>query len=125
MITYKDSIKKIYVELTQKCNLNCPACFRCNWTREPADMSEAVFQKILDDDTRAETIVVGGVGEPTIHPVFAGYSKRLARKAGGNLELTSNAYNWDKDTLQAIAQYYKKVTVSVDGLPDTFQATRV
>ena len=84
-------------------------------------MPEAVFQRILDDKTTAEKVVIGGVGEPTAHPLFAEYSRRLAHE---NMELTSNAYIWDEDTIQAMVACYKKVTVSVDGLPPSFYAAR-
>jgi uncharacterized Fe-S cluster-containing radical SAM superfamily enzyme len=90
-------------------------------------MSEDVFSRILEDKARTEAIVVGGVGEPTSHPRFAEYSKRLALSAvnaNDNLELTSNAYQWDENTLKTMVEHYKKVTVSVDGLPPSFFEAR-
>ena len=121
MLTYQDSIQKIYIELTQHCNLNCQSCFRCNWTRPPVHMNEPVFCKVLAEAALAETVVIGGIGEPTSHPQFSEYSRLLAHQ---NMELTSNAYYWDEDTLQTIIDCYKKVTVSVDGLPESFLAAR-
>ena len=121
MITYTDSIKKIYIELTQNCNLNCKFCFRTGRKRQPADMQEHVFQRVLESVPPAQTIVIGGVGEPTAHPQFAEFSKRLAHE---NMELTSNAYIWDDKTIGTIVTHYKKVTVSVDGLPSSFYAAR-
>jgi len=84
-------------------------------------MSETVFAEIVDETASAKTVVIGGVGEPTAHPEFCRYSRLLAHE---NMELTSNAYQWDEDTLQTIATLYKKVTVSVDGLPESFLAAR-
>jgi len=84
-------------------------------------MDEAVFAKIATETTSAKTIVVGGVGEPTAHPQFCHYSRLLAHE---NMELTSNAYRWDDNTLQTIADLYKKVTISVDGLPASFFEAR-
>ncbi|MDR2590460.1 MAG: SPASM domain-containing protein [Oscillospiraceae bacterium] len=127
MITYTDKIKKIYIELTQKCNLNCRACFRVNWKNEPIDMQEDVFLKILNDDVLSETTVIGGIGEPTAHPRFVEYSKRLMTETEGkqsNLEITSNAYHWDNQIIETLVKYYQKVTVSVDGLPQTFLNAR-
>ena len=121
MITYNDSIKKIYIELTQNCNLNCRSCFRCNWKKQPVDMPENVFNRILSDETIAESIVIGGVGEPTAHPKFQEYSKRLAHE---NMELTSNAFMWSDETIQTMVKHYKRVIVSVDGLPQSFYAAR-
>jgi len=84
-------------------------------------MTEAVFDRVLDEASSIKTIVIGGVGEPTAHPKFIRYSEALAHE---NMELTSNAYDWDEDTLQTILALYKKVTVSVDGLPQSFFAAR-
>jgi len=84
-------------------------------------MPEEVFDRILADETVAESIVIGGVGEPTAHPKFAEYSKRLCHE---KMELTSNAYEWNEETIQTIVMHYKRVTVSVDGLPPTFQKAR-
>ena len=127
MITYEDNIKKLYIELTQNCNLKCHSCFRGNWIHKPVDMSEDVFSKILDDKIIPETIVIGGVGEPTAHPMFTQFSRRLAENAfnaNDNIELTSNAYIWDNTTIQTMVSHYKKVTVSVDGLPESFRIAR-
>jgi len=90
-------------------------------------MPPEVFEKILDESIQAETIVVGGVGEPTIHPQFNEHSARLAHSACNafnNMELTSNAYIWDNDTIRTLVDHYKKVTVSVDGLPPSFYKIR-
>ena len=121
MITYSDNINKIYIELTQHCNLNCRSCFRHGWRRPPVHMAGDVFARASAEAQAAKTVVIGGVGEPTTHPKFCEYSRLLAHE---NLELTSNAYEWDDDMLATIARLYKKVTVSVDGLPDSFLAAR-
>jgi len=84
-------------------------------------MSEEVFTRVRESVPLAQTVVVGGVGEPTTHPDFCKYSQLLAHE---DMELTSNAYCWDEDVLHTIASFYKKVTVSVDGMPDSFSAAR-
>jgi len=84
-------------------------------------MSEDIFQRIINEKSLAQTIVIGGVGEPTAHPLFNSYSKHLAHD---NLELTSNAYEWSGETIQTLIDHYKKVTVSVDGLPQSFFSAR-
>jgi len=84
-------------------------------------MPEKVFNRILKDETIAEVIIVGGVGEPTVHPKFVEYTRRLNHE---NMELTSNAFKWSDETIQTMVTHYKRVTVSVDGLPPTFQKAR-
>jgi MoaA/NifB/PqqE/SkfB family radical SAM enzyme len=84
-------------------------------------MRHDVFEKVREASATAKTVIVGGIGEPTAHPEFDRYSRLLAHE---NMELTSNAYCWDEFTVQTILDCYKKVTVSVDGLPDSFFAAR-
>ena len=84
-------------------------------------MSEDVFKKVLGRKALAETIVIGGVGEPTAHPRFAEYSNRLDHK---DMELTSNARDWSEEAIRAMVTNYKRVTVSVDGLQPTFYTFR-
>ena len=140
MLHYRNKIQKIYIELTEHCNLNCPSCFRINWAKEPIHMHRDVFGKLLDSAAQTGTVVIGGIGEPTAHPKFNEYSKLLAQLgfagqkqdpltilapvAQKSLELTSNAYCWPENILDTIASFYKKVTVSVDGLPNFFKRAR-
>jgi len=84
-------------------------------------MSEEVYSKILEEASIAKTIVISGIGEPTAHPEFSRFSQMLAHE---QMEITSNAFDWDEDTLDTLLTYYKKVTVSVDGLPQSFLQAR-
>jgi len=84
-------------------------------------MSQEVFSKVLAEVHNIETLVIGGIGEPTAHPLFAEYSQKLSHNF---MELTSNAFFWDDKTLETIVLHYKRVTVSVDGLPEFFQIAR-
>ena len=121
MLNFQTEIQKIYIELTEHCNLNCKSCFRTNWTSPPVHMDSEVFSRVCGEAESCNTVVIGGIGEPTAHPRFCEYSKILAHE---NMELTTNAYKWDYDTLNTILGLYKKVTVSVDGLPHNFAASR-
>ncbi len=118
---YENKLKKIYMELTERCNLNCVNCFRNTWEHIPSDMSLEVFSKIKEDLPKLDSIAIAGIGEPTVHPKFVQFSEELKEF---NLELTTNAFNWSGDVIGTIAKHYKKVTISVDGLPNTFKAIR-
>jgi len=90
-------------------------------------MSAKVLRNIIYEGIKAETVVIGGVGEPTMHPRFSEYSKKLRYSdafRGSKIELTSNAFAWDEETVQTITECYEKVTVSVDGLPPSFLTAR-
>lgn len=118
------SIRKVYLELTQRCNLNCTSCFRQNWDFPQTQMSEEIFEHCLNDLKQIdslEEIVLGGIGEPTMHPKFKEWVKCLPDV---KLTVTSNAYMWDDELIDLLASRFSKVVVSVDGLPDTFHIIR-
>ena len=62
-------LKKLYIEPTTKCNLDCRMCFRHTWFDEPiCDLSLEDFRRTLATMPRSvETIFFGGMGEPLFH----------------------------------------------------------
>ncbi|MDD5657671.1 MAG: radical SAM protein [Elusimicrobia bacterium] len=62
---------KVYVEPTSRCNLSCRTCIRQTWDEPQGDMSAAVFGKLIESLRRfphLESVMLGGFGEPTVHP---------------------------------------------------------
>ena len=60
----QDTLEKLYIEPTSRCNLNCKMCFRKTWINEvAADMELFVFDRALQTmpDT-VKTIFFGGMG---------------------------------------------------------------
>ncbi len=124
MLSYENELKKVYLELTVKCNLNCRNCFRRNWGTPLEDMTLETAKKIHDDlqaFSNVKEIVFGGIGEPTIHPKFLDI---VAIFRDYRLLLTSNAFFWSDETLDAIMENFDTIIVSVDGLEDTFKEIR-
>ena len=64
--------KKVYVEPTSLCNLNCSICFRHGWFDEPkGHMCQATFDSLvchLASTDSVEEVFFGGMGEPLFHP---------------------------------------------------------
>ena len=57
----------LYLEVTNRCNLLCETCPRTFETLEPpADMSWALFTKIVDQVPNIARVVLHGVGEPML-----------------------------------------------------------
>jgi len=57
----------LYLEVTNRCNLLCETCPRTFETLEPpADMSMALFQRIVDQVPNLQRAVLHGVGEPML-----------------------------------------------------------
>lgn len=71
MVMYEDSIRKLYIEPTSMCNLNCKMCFRNSWIEEEQGlMSSEVISKIyksVQSQKSIEKVVFAGMGEPLIH----------------------------------------------------------
>lgn len=88
----QDKLKKLYIEPTSNCNLNCKMCFRNTWVNEPlADMDMSIFQAILRTMPESvETVFFGGMGEPMIHPEIITMVKAVVAK-GKRVELLTNA----------------------------------
>ena len=84
-------LKKLYIEPTTKCNLNCKMCFRHTWFDEPfCDLSLEDFRRVLDTMPKSvETIFFGGMGEPMFHKDILTMI-RLAAETGAEVELLTN-----------------------------------
>ena len=65
------TLKRVYVELTNRCNLNCSTCMRNVWDVQYGQMSMDVFEQILSSLDQAHEkpeLFFGGYGEPLSHP---------------------------------------------------------
>ena len=84
-------LKKLYIEPTTKCNLNCKMCFRHTWFDEPfCDLSLEDYKQVLATVPKSvETIFFGGMGEPMFHKDILTMI-RLAAETGAEVELLTN-----------------------------------
>jgi tungsten cofactor oxidoreducase radical SAM maturase len=117
-------VRKVYLELTQRCNLNCISCFRRNWEGELGEMSMETLLNCIDHFTGLEAleeIVLGGIGEPTIHSRF---NEIIGLLPDVTLSITTNAFDWSDETIDTLARNFERVIVSVDGLHGTFHDIR-
>ena len=84
-------LKKLYIEPTTKCNLNCKMCFRHTWFDEPfCDLSLEVYRRVIQDmPSSVETVFFGGMGEPLFHKDICEMI-RIAAETGADVELLTN-----------------------------------
>ncbi len=86
-------LKKVYVEITNRCNLGCCTCIRNVWD-EPCDiMPQTVFDciiKSLQTVSPSPTVFFGGLGEPLLHEHVTEMIKQ-AKTIGSRVELITNA----------------------------------
>jgi MoaA/NifB/PqqE/SkfB family radical SAM enzyme len=111
-----DQLKKLYIEPTSNCNLNCTMCFRKTWLDEPfADMDAKTFDRVMDTMPEGvETIFFGGMGEPLFHKDVIPMLRRAASKAG-RVELLTNGTLLTKETsAELLDAGLTKLWVSVD-----------
>jgi MoaA/NifB/PqqE/SkfB family radical SAM enzyme len=106
----------ISLELTNHCNLRCGYCTNPTTLRPRGVMGERTFQRLLDELALGGIYSVGicGNGEPTLHPRFADYVRRLSR-AAPFVTLTSNWQRVTDDVTMAALESVREIHVSVDG----------
>ncbi len=120
LVKPKLDLRILFIEPTTRCNLKCEMCFKQHWTEREGDMEWDLFEKILRDATRfprLETIVFGGIGEPTVHPRIGEMIER-ASKIGFKTYITTNGLFLDTYRLLELVE--KGLTgfyFSVDYIP--------
>jgi tungsten cofactor oxidoreducase radical SAM maturase len=119
VIPKKNDLKKIYIEVTNRCNLNCKMCFRRFWKDPLGEMRFEDFKKVfsqLKDFPELKTVYLGGIGEPTIHPNFLDIAK-MVKEGGYRLEFGSNGTRLAEFADDLVKIGVDKIMVSIDA-PD-------
>ncbi len=97
-------LKKIYIEITNRCNFHCPFC--CKDEREKSDMDRRTFRNIAERiRPYTDYVYLHVLGEPLIHPQFAGIVED-ARSLGLHVNLTTNGRQVaeQKEVLRSVRQ---------------------
>lgn len=116
--------QKVYLELTNSCNLNCTICYRQSWQQETGEIDPAVLDRLIDELKTYKSppeIVLGGIGEPLFYRDFAGVASRLQDFP---LTLTSNGTLLHNREIASSLRGFKRVVVSIDGVDETYQKIR-
>lgn len=121
IVPLKPDINKVYIELTNKCNLNCQMCIRRSWLEQLEEMTYEDYTLILEQLTELpelKTVVFGGLGEPTAHPRFKDIvNATRAKLPNVELVLTTNGTLIDKFQDLIIDNFYIMI-VSIDAVND-------
>jgi len=111
-------LARIYIEPTNRCNLNCVTCIRNNWDEPLGEMSSAVFEQIvagLKALSASPGIFLGGLGEPLSHPHIVDMVKEL-KSLGSSVELITNGTLLTKNlSRQLIDAGLDMLWISLDG----------
>jgi MoaA/NifB/PqqE/SkfB family radical SAM enzyme len=111
-------LAKVYIEVTNLCNLDCQTCMRNVWGEPSGLMSDATFEKIFTEIQGMlvlPTVFFGGYGEPLIHPKISEWVKKF-KSIGARVEMISNGLLLTEErSLQFIRAGLDVLWVSLDG----------
>lgn len=116
-----DNLRKIYIEPTTLCNLDCRTCIRHTWNETQGHMPWDVFQSLmegLDTFPQAKTMSFAGFGEPLFHPRIVDMI-RCACDRGMRTEMTSNGILLTPEMANDLINAgLNQFVVSIDGADD-------
>ena len=107
--------KQVYIEITNKCNLNCPFC--PNDTLEKHEMNLENIDYILNEvKDYTDTVCLHIQGEPLLHSSFLSVVG-LCHKYGLNINLTTNGVLINK-LLEVLRVYqnFKMINISLQAM---------
>jgi MoaA/NifB/PqqE/SkfB family radical SAM enzyme len=113
-----DRLARLYVEPTNRCNLDCRTCMRHGWEENLGFMKFDLFEKIMTEIGAfpgPREIFLGGFGEPLAHARIVDMVA-LAKAAGSRVELISNGILLDDKIAELLtAAGLDRLWVSIDG----------
>jgi MoaA/NifB/PqqE/SkfB family radical SAM enzyme len=114
-----DAVRKVHVEITSHCNLDCAMCVRHGWQDPLGSMPVERFERLVDGLPAGApggiTVVFSGFGEPLVHPAWR-EMMRAARERGHRVELITNGLLIDAPVAATLVDLgVAQITVSVDG----------
>lgn len=122
-------LAKVYIEPTNRCNLDCVTCIRHSWDEPLGTMSVEVFSRILEGLRSFDPppdIFFGGLGEPLSHPNILSMV-REAKSLGSAVELITNGMLLTKSvSAELVDAGLDKLWVSLDGAtPESYTDVRL
>ncbi len=122
-------LAKIYIEVTNLCNLDCITCMRNVWGEPAGKMSDETFESIFETIkgmSPLPTVFFGGYGEPLIHHKLIEWVTRI-KALGARVELITNGLLLTESrSLQFIRAGLDMLWVSLDGSsPESYADVRL
>ena len=117
----------IDIELSSKCQLKCPMCFRFHRPIEKqGNMRFETFKKIIDEIAgRVYSIKFTGRGEPLINNEFSKFMKYVKDKQFGEIAIITNGQLMNEEIMHClIDNTVDRVAFSIDGLKDEYEKIR-
>ncbi len=122
-------LAKVYIEPTNRCNLDCVTCIRNSWDEPLGTMSSDTYSRIIEGLRSYDPppdIFFGGLGEPLSHPNIL-RMVREAKALGSKVELITNGMLLSKEvSTELVAIGLDKLWVSLDGAtPESYTDVRL
>ena len=122
-------LNKLYIEPTNRCNLDCLTCMRNSWDEPLGYMPMDLFGQVIEglkDFSPVPEVFFGGFGEPLSHPEIIEMVFR-AKKAGATVKLITNGIlltpEMSRELLEAGIDF---IWISIDGAtPESYADIRL
>jgi len=111
-------VRKVYIEPTSRCNLNCITCVRNVWNEETGDMDMSVFNLILQqlkDFKYLQIITFAGFGEPLYHSHILEMVRRI-KDLGVEVVMSTNGMLLAPIAEELVESGLDKIIVSIDSV---------
>ncbi len=113
----RPDVRRAYIEVTTRCNLDCAMCVRQVWKDMPGEMSWETFEAVAEGlraFTHLRRVTFGGYGEPLAHPRLPEMVARIA-ELGVEVVLTTNGLLLDGTMAEQLLDAgLGRVVVSLD-----------
>ena len=113
-----DLPRKLYIEPTSMCNLNCSICFRHGWINEDLGyMDLSLFIKLAVETNNLnhiKEVFFGGMGEPLFHPDICQMISAVSQTKKVSL-LTNGTLLTDLMSKELIKSGLSELWISMDG----------
>jgi putative metalloenzyme radical SAM/SPASM domain maturase len=121
---------RIFVETTTRCNMKCQMCVKQSMGSGlvEGDLSFETFEALEPALTRAEALLLNGIGEPLLHPALESFIRRAKElmPAGSWVGFQSNGLLLDETRASSLVRAgLDRICLSLDAIcPDTFRKIR-
>ena len=120
-------VRKVYIEPTSRCNLNCITCIRNVWDEETGDMDMNTFDLIchqLKSFEHLRSVTFAGFGEPFYHPHLLLMIRRI-KALGLEVSISTNGVLLVPIAEELVESGVDKIIISIDSInPQAFASIR-
>lgn len=116
LMTPPNTIGRLWLELTAKCNLKCKHCYANAGKEVSEPLLPAEWRSIIDqaDVIGTHTIQLIG-GEPLLYPNLRGVLRYICKKSFGHIEIFTNGTLLDQEMVEILLDLGIGVKVSIYG----------